>query len=130
MARVFLFMFAAHVVLLALALISCLSADRQHIRALPRLLWVPLIVLVPVLGPVAWFVLGRPATRRRPGPGVGKVRRPARAPDDDPDFLRSLDAEQARRDRELLEQWEAELRRREDELRRGDETPRPDGAPD
>jgi hypothetical protein len=40
------------------------------------------------------------------------------SPDDDPDFLRSLrrkESEQSRRDRELLAQWEKELRKREEE---------------
>lgn len=35
------------------------------------------------------------------------------APDDDPDFLRSVDTEQSRRDREALAQWEKELKNEE-----------------
>ena len=42
------------------------------------------------------------------------------APDDNPEFLRSLDSG-AKEDRELFEQWEADLKRREDELRREEE---------
>jgi hypothetical protein len=129
MVRLFLFLFAAHVVLLALALISCLSADRDQVRALPRLLWVPVIVLLPLVGPGCWFLFGRRQRPQppRPGGGPGRPRPKPSTPDDDPDFLRGLDADQARRDRELFDQWEADLRRREDDLRRGDETPRGDG---
>ncbi|NDZ83851.1 hypothetical protein G3I19_36165, partial [Streptomyces sp. SID10853] len=39
------------------------------------------------------------------------------APDDNPEFLDSLRAEN-QKDEELLKDWEADLRRREDELRR------------
>jgi hypothetical protein len=139
MVRVFLFLFAAHVVLVVLALIGCLSAERSRVRALPRLLWAPVIVLLPLIGPVAWFLGGRPVSRpeRRggpaapPGPG-GRPRPKPAAPDDDPDFLRSLDADQSRRDRELFERWEADLKRREDDLRRKDngETPQGDTRPE
>jgi hypothetical protein len=39
--------------------------------------------------------------------------RPA-SPDDDPDFLRAVDTEQSRRDREILAQWEKELKNGEE----------------
>lgn len=85
------------VVLAAIALISCLSVDdRRRIRRMPRALWVTVIVLVPVAGPVAWFVFGRPfaTPARRSGwrVTIGRPEPPRPpAPDDDPDFLRSLD---------------------------------------
>jgi hypothetical protein len=40
-------------------------------------------------------------------------------PDDNPEFLASL-REEHRRDEALLKSWEADLRRREEELRRRD----------
>ncbi|MDG4767336.1 PLD nuclease N-terminal domain-containing protein [Solwaraspora sp. WMMD406] len=134
MARVFILLFMLHVVLMAVALISCLSAEKRDVRALPRFLWVPVIVLVPIIGPVAWFL-----SRRRPilG-GISPAGSPARplggpanrarppAPDDDPDFLRDLDAEQAKRDRELFQRWEEDLRRREDDIRRRETDDRED----
>jgi hypothetical protein len=122
MVRVFVFLAAVQVVLVALALISCLSAERNRIRALPRPLWVLVILLLPLIGAVAWFLAGRPRGQA-PGPGgwpsaSGPGPRPKpSSPDDDPDFLRSLDADQARRDRELFQRWEDDLKRREDELR-------------
>lgn len=116
MVRLFVFLAAVQLVLWVLGLISCLSAARP--RVMPRWLWVLVILLVPLLGPVAWFVFGRPLP---PPSERGPVRRaPSRpsSPDDDPDFLRSIRIEQARRDRELLDRWERDL---------GDETP--DDAP-
>jgi hypothetical protein len=105
MVRMFVFLAAAQLVLLVLALISCLSADR--VRNMPRALWVLVILLIPLLGPIAYFFVGRPQPTRA-GSGLSRPRRPA-SPDDDPDFLRSMDTEQSRRDREILAQWESEL---------------------
>jgi hypothetical protein len=106
MVRLFIFLAAVQLVLFVLALISCLSAE--GVRALPRAAWVALIVLVPLAGPICYFLWGRPLphggdrlARRRPRPA---------SPDDDPEFLRTVDSEQSKRDRELLAQWEKEMR--------------------
>ena len=113
MVRLFIFLAAAQLILLVLALISCLSAER--VRNAPRLVWVLVILLLPLVGPLAYFLWGRPL----PPPAEGGPVRPGRprpsAPDDDPDFLRSVDIEQTRRDRELLAQWERELKDRDQE---------------
>jgi hypothetical protein len=112
MVRLFVFLAAVQLVLLVLALISALSADR--VRTLPRALWVLVVLLIPLLGPVAYFVFGRPL----PAPREGPVRRPASrpaSPDDDPEFLRSMNIEQAARDRELLDELERELHNRDEE---------------
>lgn len=83
------------VVALALAifcLVQLIQSRGQRVRGLPRWAWVPVIVLLPILGPVAWLVLGRPR-------GGGAPKPPPRrtiAPDDDPDFLRNLNRERER----------------------------------
>ncbi len=108
MVRLFILLAAVQLILLILALISCLSADR--VRNAPRAVWVLVILLIPVIGPLAYFVWGRP----QPPPSEGgQTRRPPRpaSPDDDPDFLRAVDTEQSRRDREILAQWEKELKK-------------------
>ncbi|HEU4349548.1 MAG TPA: PLD nuclease N-terminal domain-containing protein [Actinoplanes sp.] len=113
MVRLFVFLAAVQLVLLVLGLISCLSADR--VRTMPRFLWVLVILLIPLVGPAAYFLAGRPLPPPREG---GPVRRPQprpAAPDDDPDFLRSMDTEQYRRDREILEQWERDMGGRDGE---------------
>jgi hypothetical protein len=102
--------------ILALALfavIDCLSRDDDEVRGLPKVLWVLVILLFPLLGSLAWFFAGRPRGAGLPGAGFGSAgespfrlpgglgRPTARpvAPDDDPEFLRRLD-EQRRRDEE------------------------------
>ncbi|MFC0005739.1 PLD nuclease N-terminal domain-containing protein [Micromonospora siamensis] len=116
MVRLAILLVLAHVVLGALALISCLSAEKREVRSLPWPVWVPVIVFLPLAGPIAWFVAGRdtgPAHGARPT-GTGNSRRPV-APDDDPEFLRSVAERGRRQDEELFDRWERDLRRREDE---------------
>jgi hypothetical protein len=111
MVRLFILLAAVQLVLLVLSLISCLSADR--VRNAPRFVWVLVILLLPLLGPIAYFVWGRP----QPPPTEGTItrrRRAPSAPDDDADFLRSVDTEQSRRDREMLAKWEKELNNHEE----------------
>lgn len=72
------------------AFVDCVQTDRRLVRVLAKPAWL-LVVLVPVLGPLFWFVAGR--TDARGGqPQQGPPTRPAGplGPDDDPDFLRKL----------------------------------------
>jgi hypothetical protein len=111
--------------LLVVALIDCLSVEEYSIRALPRVAWVFLILLFSPIGAIAWFIAGRPARpvqlsngqTWRPGNGFPEKERPRRAPDDDPEFLRGL-ATSLKEDEDMMKRWEADLRRREEELRK------------
>jgi hypothetical protein len=126
MGRLFLLFALADLAILAIALIDCLSSEGYEIRALPKPVWVLLILLFSPIGGIAWFVAGRPRHDEvdqedswRPGKGFSVDRgRRQLAPDDDPEFLRSLAARPRREDEETLRRWEEDLRRREDELRR------------
>lgn len=77
------------------ALIDLRYIDRSRIRAFSKPVWAVIIVLVPVVGALLWFLLGR---GRRLRPGARPI-----APDDDPAFLRRLqeDSEQEERIRRL-----------------------------
>src|SRR5262245_45934673 len=119
MGRLYLLMFALEILLVVVALISCLSAQDDEVRALPRFVWIILILLFPIVGSIVYFAVGRPlatASRStwRAGGGFPEAARPARAPDDDPEFLAGLERQARRDDAELLRQWEADLRRREE----------------
>jgi hypothetical protein len=113
MVRLFIFLAAVQLVLFVLGLISSLSADR--VRNAPRFVWVLVIVLIPLLGPIAYFLWGRPIPPPTEGEPIRRGKPRPASPDDDPDFLRSVDSEQSRRDRELLAQWEKELRKGEED---------------
>lgn len=76
------------IVLYVYCWIEIWQSDPRQVRALPRPLWV-LIVAVPLFGAIAWLVLGRP-NGTPPAPSAPRPVRRTTAPDDDPDFLRSL----------------------------------------
>jgi hypothetical protein len=59
------------------ALLDVLLTDPAEQRALPKPVWVLVVLLAPVAGPVAWFVLGRPPrTGRRAGGAAPASSRP------------------------------------------------------
>ncbi|MET8470143.1 PLD nuclease N-terminal domain-containing protein [Streptomyces sp. NPDC006422] len=68
------------------AFIDCLNTPEKEVRGLPKVVWVIIILLFGevLLGPIAWLVAGRP--RRAPAGGGTRFV----APDDNPEFLRSL----------------------------------------
>jgi hypothetical protein len=123
--RLYGLLFLVDLALTVVALIDCLSTDEYAVRNLPRIAWLFLILLFSPIGPIAWFVAGRPqhqpvgrAGDWRPGRGFPEADRPRpTAPDDDPAFRRDI-ARSRREDEEMFAKWEADLRRREEELRR------------
>lgn len=74
------------VVLTVWTLVDAIMIPRHRVRTMPRWVWIVLIVLVPVVGPALWLLYGRAWNPR------GKKQKQSRvvAPDDDPEFLRSL----------------------------------------
>ena len=88
------------------AVIDVLGTPERQCRTLPKLAWVFLVLLLPPVGTVAWFVAGHPWLPRSavgaPGrPGGRPGGRPL-SPDDDPEFLAALSkrAEEQRRSRQ------------------------------
>ncbi|TFD46562.1 PLDc_N domain-containing protein [Cryobacterium frigoriphilum] len=104
------------IILTVYALVDCALFDRSRIRGLPRWVWIFVIILVPVIGPLLWLFVGR-GRKRAP---VGRMPRTS-APDDDPEFLRGLDREKKERER---------IRRLEDEFAKLDDADgKSDGKP-
>ncbi|MEY9259020.1 hypothetical protein ABH903_002043 [Brevibacterium epidermidis] len=71
-------------------LFDCLLRDRGLIRVLPKPAWALIILFIPVLGCILWYLFGR-GSEDKPNRGIrprGQV-----APDDDPDYLRQVDRE-------------------------------------
>jgi Phospholipase_D-nuclease N-terminal len=106
------------------AFIDCLNTPEEQVRGLPKVVWVIIILLFGevLVGPIAWLVAGKYR-----GPSAANGSTPSEwhrnhrttwvAPDDNPEFLKSL-KEENKKDEALLKDWEADLRRREEELRR------------
>lgn len=103
------------------AFIDCLNTPEDEVKHLPKVAWVFIILLFWIVGPIVWLAAGKV----RQGPAG---RRPGWvAPDDNPDFLKSLkdesEKDESEKDEAVLKDWEADLRRREEELKRRESGP-------
>ena len=98
MARLWVIVAVAAAAFMVYSLVDCAMTDRGRVRGPRKGFWF-LIILLPVLGAVLWFVIGRGRGSARPAPR-------AVAPDDDPAFLRRLaqDKDQQERIRRLEQQ--------------------------
>jgi uncharacterized small protein (DUF1192 family) len=116
-ARLLIVLGIAAVVFWVFTIVDCaVQAPSRH-RGVSKGAWLAIVVLVPVLGGILWFVLGR--ARKQP---PGRVL----APDDDPNFLGTLSGVSDQDERIRL--LEEELARLDSE---GDEPPTPhDEKPD
>lgn len=97
------------------AFIDCLNTPEDQVRKLPKPIWVLIIVVFGYMlfGSLAWLIAGRPRRSQTQGwmgsPSGGRGRWVA--PDDNPEFLKSLDTDRQK------EQKEQELRREQDRKR-------------
>ena len=92
--------------LLIFCLVDVISIYESRIKTLNKIAWVFIIILVPVVGPILWLVIGKERRADRPAERARDAR-PV-APDDDPEFLRNADR---------FESQEARIRRLEAELK-------------
>lgn len=84
--------FLAVLALTVYALVDCVRTEDDDVKGLPKIVWVLLIVLAAPVAPLAWLVAGRERLPHRSPARRGPV-----APDDDPEFLRSLSERTRRR---------------------------------
>ena len=70
------------------AAVDCIQTEESRQRHLPKVLWLLLILLFPVVGPVSGSSPAGPVPPSAVGPATGRPY--PRGPDDDPDFLRNL----------------------------------------
>ena len=82
--------FVVELVLVVYCLIDLWQADTARVRLMPKAVWALLIVVLPLLGSVAWLLAGRPVAPGRGGGPAPRGPSAPRGPDDDPDFLRGL----------------------------------------
>ncbi|HSN42445.1 MAG TPA: PLDc N-terminal domain-containing protein [Propionibacteriaceae bacterium] len=57
------------------------QSERFRVRGMPKWMWALAVIGVPVVGPVCWFLFGRPVTPKS---------QKDIPPDDNPEFLRKL----------------------------------------
>lgn len=112
MSRLFVIVPVIAVALDIFSIIDIITIDERRVRGLPKFLWVAIVVLLPFVGVILWFTIGR--ARAENGGGTRGGERRVIAPDDDPNFLRNL-----RRDEEADER----IRRLEQELSELDDDP-------
>ncbi|MEV6715607.1 PLDc N-terminal domain-containing protein [Lentzea sp. NPDC051208] len=87
--------------LLIFAVVDVITTDEGSVRNLPKMMWLLLVLLFPLVGSIAWFVAGRPVvgtgrarfgTHERGTPAFPEYDRPGRVAatdaDDDQEFLR------------------------------------------
>jgi hypothetical protein len=107
------------------AFIDCLNTPEDEVKHLPKVAWIFIILLFWVVGPIVWLVGGK---QRHARAGGGRAARTAWvAPDDNPEFLKSLRDEKAADD-SLLKDREADAGRREEEPGKKDRDEQQDGG--
>ena len=112
-------LFVVELCLVVYCTLNVITTPESEVRNLPKLLWLLIVLLFPVVVGIAWLVAGRPQRPARSLPYKGNVGfpaepyRPGRAtaasPDDDEAFLRGL------RERAEQQRRAAELRRKQQE---------------
>jgi hypothetical protein len=121
-AYLYLLFFVVALAVWVYALFDVIGSDADAVRLLPKTAWVVVVLLLPKLGALAWFALGRPRRAELPGPvrppsPFPEYDHPNRArgatPEDDEEFLRRCREraeEQRRRAREQAERREQDGR--------------------
>jgi hypothetical protein len=109
------------------ALFDCISTDSVVCRNLPKGMWLILVLFLPLIGALAWLLLGRPERAGwRPGStDYSTTRRPIGL-EDHPRYSPTIEVTE-RRSEELnraLDEWEQE------QARKAIEGPKPDESPD
>jgi Phospholipase_D-nuclease N-terminal len=100
-----------------------ITTDDAIVRNLPKLVWLIIVIMVPDIGSILWLGLGRPQvwTRQAHDPqryGSSRLR-PSPSPALDTDAMDHLSPIVRHREEQTrLHLWEAQLKRREEELRR------------
>lgn len=121
-------MFILPLALMIYAFIDCLNTSEEDTKHLPKIAWVFIILLFWVVGSIGWLFAGKVRHRAAGGAGFsswqpGGRRQQWVAPDDNPDFLKSLKDDKDDRAAERAAAEEEERGRREGGTSPDDKTP-------
>lgn len=98
------------------ALYDVITTHEAHVRNLPKVAWVIIVLLFSEIGAAAWFLLGHPSKASLQDPG-GRYREYTN-PVDSVDLSGLSPVVRDREERARLQVWEEQLRRREEEIAR------------
>ncbi|MFD3971550.1 PLD nuclease N-terminal domain-containing protein [Streptomyces cyaneofuscatus] len=119
-------MFILPLALMIYAFIDCLNTPEEDTKHLPKIAWVFIILLFWVVGSIGWLFAGKVRHSAAGGAGFsswqpGGRRQQWVAPDDNPDFLKSLkdskDDKAAKADKDSKDSKDAERAAAEEEER-------------
>lgn len=65
----------AYLVLIGAALIDIITRDESRVRHLPKLMWVVIVILLPLVGSIVWFAVGHDWGTRTEAVPFGDPRR-------------------------------------------------------
>lgn len=110
----------AVLVIFVYGLVDVIRTEGRLTRGISKPAWIIVMIILPVLGAILWLLIGRPRGTR---PQPQAFPHPA-APDDDPDFLRNLEARrrnqaEAERLRKLKDELDAKARENNGKGQRG-----------
>ncbi|KUN26609.1 hypothetical protein AQJ23_15770 [Streptomyces antibioticus] len=86
-------MFLVPLALSIYAFIDCISTQDEDVRHMPKPLWAILVLLFPIVGSISWMIAGKKRSLAAEGWAGARAGHSQRwvAPDDNPEFLKSLD---------------------------------------
>ena len=102
MARLLLILALVATVFWVYTIVDCAVQPAGRHRGVNKGAWMAIVILLPVLGGILWFVIGR-------GRAAGKTAAARRAPDDDPEFLGRMTASARADQDERIRRLEEEL---------------------
>jgi Phospholipase_D-nuclease N-terminal len=95
----------AVLVIFVYGLVDVIRTDGRLTRGISKPAWIVVMIVLPVIGAILWLLIGRPR-----GASPQQSQRHPTAPDDDPDFLRNLEARRRNQaEAERLKRLKAEL---------------------
>ncbi len=117
--------FLAFLALWIYCLFDVITTDESMVRNLPKMVWLVIVLVSADIGSIAWLLLGRPPKASFALPDNGfRSRRAAPTPDHlsvpplaDPRLERMGGVAREREEMARMRMWEAQLKRREDEVR-------------
>jgi hypothetical protein len=118
----------AVLVIFVYGLVDVIRTEGRLTRGISKPAWIIVMIILPVLGAILWLLIGRPRGTR---PQPQAFPHPT-APDDDPDFLRNLEARrrnqaEAERLRKLKDELDAKARENNAKGQRGTDEHDTDG---